>query len=64
MFKYPNNQRALHMRPCMIIMLQIYQHEILFQAHEAMGHQGFAMVLARTQNVTHGLALANSLDST
>ena len=30
-------------------MPQLYQHEILFTAHEAMGHQGIAKVLARIQ---------------
>ena len=47
--KYPKSQRALHERPCMIVMLQLYQHEILFKAHDAMGHQGIAKVLARIQ---------------
>ena len=47
--KYLKNQRALPTRPCMIIMPQLYQHEILFKAHEAMGHQGTAKVLARIQ---------------
>ena len=47
--KYPASQRALHERPCMIIMPQLYQYEILFRAHDAMGHQGIAKVLARIQ---------------
>ena len=47
--KYPKSQRALHERPCMIVMPQLYQHEILFKAHEAMGHKGIAKVLARIQ---------------
>ena len=47
--KYPKSQRALHTRPCMIIMPQLYQHKILFQAHGAMVHQGIAKVLARVQ---------------
>ena len=33
----------------MIIMPQLYQHEILFKAHDAMGHQSMAKVLARIQ---------------
>ena len=33
----------------MIMMPQLYQHEILFKAHDAMGHQGIAKVLARIQ---------------
>ena len=33
----------------MIVMPQLYQHEILFKAHDAMGHQGIAKVLARLQ---------------
>ena len=47
--KYPKSQTKLHERPCMIMMLQLYQHEILFKAHDAMGHQGIAKVLARIQ---------------
>ena len=42
-------QRPLHERPCMIIMPQLYQHEILFRAHDAMGHQGISKVVARIQ---------------
>ena len=33
----------------MIIMPQFYQHEILFRAHDAMGHQGITKVVARIQ---------------
>ena len=33
----------------MIIMPQLYQHEILFRAHDAMGHQGIAKVVSRIQ---------------
>ena len=47
--KYPPQQRPLHERPCMIVMPQLYQHEILFRAHDAMGHQGIAKVLAQIQ---------------
>ena len=47
--KYPPPQRPLHERPCMIVMSQLYQHEILFQAHDAMGHQGISKVVARIQ---------------
>ena len=47
--KYPKSQRALHECPCMIVMPQLYQHEILFKAHDAMGHQGIAKVLGRIQ---------------
>ena len=36
--RYSPNQRPLHERPCMIIMPQLYQHEILFRAHDVMGH--------------------------
>ena len=28
---------------------QLYQHEILFRAHDAMGHQGISKVVARIQ---------------
>ena len=47
--KYPPSQRPLHEQPCMIVMPQLYQHEILFRAHDAMGHQGFSKVVARIQ---------------
>ena len=47
--KYPPQQRPLHERPCMIVMPQFYQHEILFRAHDAMGHQGIAKVVSRIQ---------------
>ena len=47
--RYSPNQRPLHERPCMIIMPQLYQHEILFRAHDAMGHQGISKVVARIQ---------------
>ena len=47
--KYPLAQRPLHERPCMIVMPQLYQHEILFRAHDAMGHQGIGKVVARIQ---------------
>ena len=47
--KYPPPQRPLHERPCMILMPQLYQHEILFRAHDAMGHQGIAKVVSRIQ---------------
>ena len=33
----------------MIIMPQLYQHEILFRAHDAIGHQGISKVVARIQ---------------
>ena len=47
--KYPASQRPLHERPCLIVMPQLYQHEILFRAHDAMGHQGISKVVARIQ---------------
>ena len=47
--KYPPQQRRLHERPCIILMSQLYQHEILFRAHDAISHQGSAKVLAGTQ---------------
>ena len=47
--KYPPAQPPLHERPCMIVMPQLYQHEILFRAHDAMGHQGIGKVVARIQ---------------
>ena len=42
--KYPPSQRLLHERPCRIVMPQLYQHEILFRAH-----QGTSKVVARIQ---------------
>ena len=33
----------------MIVMPQLFQHEILFRAHDAMGHQGISKVVARIQ---------------
>ena len=47
--KYPPQQRPLHERPCMIVLPQLYQHEILFRARDAMGHQGIAKVVSRIQ---------------
>ena len=47
--KYPPSQRPLHERPCIIVMPQLYQHEILFHAHDAMGHQGISKVVVRIQ---------------
>ena len=47
--KYPHSQQKLHERACMIVMPQLYQHDILFKALDAMGHQGIAKVLARIQ---------------
>ena len=46
---YVPQQRALHVRPCMIVMPQLYQHEILYRAHDKSGHQGVGKVLARVQ---------------
>ena len=47
--QYSPTQRPLNERPCMIIMPQLYQHEILFRAHDAMGHQSISKVVARIQ---------------
>ena len=47
--QYSHTERPLHERPCMIIMPQLYQQEILFRAHDAMGHQGISKVVARIQ---------------
>ena len=33
----------------MIVLPQLYQHEILFRAHDAIGHQGMSKVVARIQ---------------
>ena len=46
---YIPQQRAMHVRPCMIVMPQLYQHEILYRAHDESGHQGVGKVLARIQ---------------
>ena len=47
--KDPPAQRPLHERPCMIVMPQLCQHESLFRAHDAVGHQGIGKVVARIQ---------------
>ena len=46
---YISQQRVMHVRPCMIVMPQLYQHEILYRAHDEAGHQGVGKVLARKQ---------------
>ena len=46
---YVPQQRAPHVRPCMIVMPQLFQHEILYRAHDESGHQGVGKVLARIQ---------------
>ena len=46
---YIPQQRAMHVRPSMIVMPQLYQHEILYRAHDESGHQGVGKVLARIQ---------------
>ena len=46
---YVPQQRALRVRPCMIIMPQFFQHEILYRAHDESEHQGVEKVLARIQ---------------
>ena len=47
--KYPPAQRPLHERPCMIVKPQLYQHEILVRAHDAMGHQAINKAVERIQ---------------
>ena len=47
--QYSPTQCPLHERLCMIIMPQLYQHEIMFRAHDAVGHQGISKVVARIQ---------------
>ena len=39
----------MQVRPCMIVMLQLYQLEILYMAHDEPGHQSIGKVLARIQ---------------
>ena len=46
---YVPQQRALHVRPCMIVMQPLFQHEILYRAPDESGHQGVGKVLARIQ---------------
>ena len=46
---YVLQQRAMHVRPCMIVIPQLYQHEILHRAHDESGHKGVGKVLARIQ---------------
>ena len=47
--KYIPQQHAMHVRPCMIVIPQLYQHEILYRAHDQAGHQDVGKVLARIQ---------------
>ena len=54
--RYTVEQRALHSRPCMIVMPQLYQQEILYNAHDKSGHQGIAKVLQRIQESIPGQA--------
>ena len=42
-------QRAMHVRPCKLVMPQLYQHEIVYSAHDESGLQGVGKVLARIQ---------------
>ena len=44
---YVPQQRALHVRPCMIVMPQLYQHEISYRAHDESGHHGVGKLLER-----------------
>ena len=46
---YVPQQRVLHVRPSKIVMPQLFQHEILYRAHDESGHQGVGKVLARIQ---------------
>ena len=46
---YVPQQRALHVRPSMIVMQQLFQHEILYGANDESGHQCVGKVLARIQ---------------
>ena len=46
---YIPQQRAMHERPCMIFMPQLYQHEVLYRAHNESGHQGVGKDLAIIQ---------------
>ena len=46
---YVPRPRALHVRPCMKIMPHLFQHEILYRAHDESRHQGVGKVLARIQ---------------
>ena len=46
---YILQQRAMHVRPSMIVVPQLYQHEILYRAHFKSGHQVVGKVLASIQ---------------
>ena len=37
----------------MIVMQQLYQHEILFRSHDAMGHQGISKVVDTRNQERH-----------
>ena len=60
--QYSPVQRPLHERPCMIVMPQLYQLEILFRAHDAMGHQGISKVVGRIQDRHTWPGLRRSVD--
>ena len=46
---YAPQQRAMHIRPCMIVLPQLCQHKILYRAQDESGHQGVGKVLAKIQ---------------
>ena len=56
--KYPPSQRPLHERPCMIVMLQLYEHEILFRAHDAWDTKALARLWRENKNAIPGLGYA------
>ena len=46
---YVPQQRAMHVRPCMIVMSQLCQHKVLYRPQDESGQQSVGEVLARTQ---------------
>ena len=46
---YTPQQRAMHVPLCLIFTPQLYQHEILYPAHDESGQQGVGKVLAKIQ---------------
>ena len=42
-------QRAMHVRPSMVVIPQLNQHEVLYRSHDESGHQGIGKVFARIQ---------------
>ena len=62
--KYPPAQRPLHERPCMIVMPQLYQREILFWHTMLWVTKVLAKLWRAFRSATPGLAFVTQLAST